>query len=526
MDLSGLELLVRSRLGMKPVPGRRERRSKYRVFWIRGEFTVSWDAGYVSLDWNGDDQENGGQRWEIVLYRGGRPDQRASAKLLFRVDDATPLVEVADAIKHAVALGYRFTPLPSPWCWGLTHRTMTTHIADEIHSRGGHVDWVSDESMTVQGPHLEVWVVWFSSFAEWSVHATQGELEFDFRIPAKASGEVVAQVAAYWARESSLSNPSRPARDQPFPFARIGWPIGLSVEVEHLVHYLHYQGLDVLRADVANSTASGLSSGRECVTFRDAANRVLAIGRGFGADGVWTLYGLEWSNESEGLVTWVSQPWAPEASDPYSLPVLNVSSERAAEVVVSYLTGGIQGNFQNELMIGSRGLPASLIFGPTTLQGLADGVEDWAADALGLARWSRLPLPGPALIRTPHDAEECAAEWMRVLGYADATATPVGADQGIDVMSSTAIAQVKTETVPVGRPALQNLAGVAAAEGKGALFFSLSGFRATALEWADRVSMALFEFDYQGTPRPCNEHAHRMFARQGIDLEESVRTES
>lgn len=49
--------------------------------------------------------------------------------------------------------------------------------------------------------------------------------------------------------------------------------------------------------------------------------------------------------------------------------------------------------------------------------------------------------PPERLIREARDAELIAAEWMRYLGFADAVATPVGADGGIDVVSARAVAQ-------------------------------------------------------------------------------------
>ncbi len=67
--------------------------------------------------------------------------------------------------------------------------------------------------------------------------------------------------------------------------------------------------------------------------------------------------------------------------------------------------------------------------------------------------------PAARLIRTARDAELVAAEGMRFWGYADARATPVGADEGIDVTAGTAVAQVKMEGVPTGRPVVQALLG-------------------------------------------------------------------
>ena len=115
--------------------------------------------------------------------------------------------------------------------------------------------------------------------------------------------------------------------------------------------------------------------------------------------------------------------------------------------------------------------------------------------------------PTPRLIRSPADAETAAADWMRFFGFADANPTPPGADGGVDVRSTAAVAQVKAHMTPVGRPDLQRLHGVAVSEGRKGLFFSLMYYSPQALAWADEVGMALFRFDYSGEPEPMNDAA-------------------
>jgi hypothetical protein len=112
--------------------------------------------------------------------------------------------------------------------------------------------------------------------------------------------------------------------------------------------------------------------------------------------------------------------------------------------------------------------------------------------------------PETRLIRSPRDAEEAAAEWMRYWGFADAEATQRSADGGVDVRASRAVAQVKAHQVPIGRPDLQRLHGMAVTEGKMSLFFSLMHFTPQALEWADSIGMALFRFNYACEPEPVN----------------------
>ena len=129
----------------------------------------------------------------------------------------------------------------------------------------------------------------------------------------------------------------------------------------------------------------------------------------------------------------------------------------------------------------------------------------------------RLPGCGvsPHLIRSPDDAEQVAAEWMRHLGFGDARCTGAGTDGGVDVRSGEAVAQVKAQLSPVGRPELQALYGVARSEGRRPLFFSLMSYTAGALTWADEVGMALFRFDHAGAVEAVNAAAEALLADAG-----------
>ena len=50
---------------------------------------------------------------------------------------------------------------------------------------------------------------------------------------------------------------------------------------------------------------------------------------------------------------------------------------------------------------------------------------------------------------------------MRYMGFVDAYPTPPGPDGGVDVDSTGAVAQVKAELAPTGRPRIQQLARLA-----------------------------------------------------------------
>ena len=120
--------------------------------------------------------------------------------------------------------------------------------------------------------------------------------------------------------------------------------------------------------------------------------------------------------------------------------------------------------------------------------------------------------PPERLIRDARDAELIAAEWMRHLGFTDAVATPVGADGGIDVVSARAVAQVKLEGKPTGRPTVQQLHGVAALENKTGVFFSAAGYTPQARTWAQTSGTLLFRFDRQGAVEAVNAVAHELLA--------------
>lgn len=121
--------------------------------------------------------------------------------------------------------------------------------------------------------------------------------------------------------------------------------------------------------------------------------------------------------------------------------------------------------------------------------------------------WAAMP-PGPHHIRSWQDAEVNAAAWMRSWGYMDAELTTSGADGGIDVRSSRALAQVKYLAAAVGRPDLQRLIGAAATvPGVQLMFFTGSDYSATAVEFAGMVNMALFRYGLDGAVTPVNETA-------------------
>jgi len=65
---------------------------------------------------------------------------------------------------------------------------------------------------------------------------------------------------------------------------------------------------------------------------------------------------------------------------------------------------------------------------------------------------------------------------------------------------------------PIGRPDLQRLHGIAVAQRKQAVFFSLMHYTPQAIEWANEVGIALFRYDLQGDPDPVNRAAEKIMA--------------
>ena len=108
------------------------------------------------------------------------------------------------------------------------------------------------------------------------------------------------------------------------------------------------------------------------------------------------------------------------------------------------------------------------------------------------------------------EAEAAALKWMRKMDFVGAKLTQGGADGGVDVTSKVAVAQVKAEARPTGRPAVQRIHGVAVSVGRKALFFSTGGYTAQASKWADEAGVALFVLDEYRRVSPSNVHGQRI----------------
>ncbi|GGO94396.1 hypothetical protein GCM10011584_35330 [Nocardioides phosphati] len=143
---------------------------------------------------------------------------------------------------------------------------------------------------------------------------------------------------------------------------------------------------------------------------------------------------------------------------------------------------------------------------PASTEAVAGETSEIATNAVEVSTWQ--------------GAETLAATHMRHLGFQDVHQTPEGADGGVDVRASTAVAQVKHYASPVGAPMVQQLRG--AAHGQDwALFYALSGYTAKAVEFAASSHVALFTYTADGHVAPVNEAARYLVERAGEEFDPS-----
>jgi hypothetical protein len=122
--------------------------------------------------------------------------------------------------------------------------------------------------------------------------------------------------------------------------------------------------------------------------------------------------------------------------------------------------------------------------------------------------------PARRQISTWQEAELNARDWMRFWGYTDAKVTVSGADAGIDVKATGALAQVKFEASQVGRPQLQKLVGARARTDAQLFFFSGAGYSQQAIDYANHMHIALFHYSLDGRMSPLNSTAEHLTKRR------------
>ncbi|WP_341514220.1 restriction endonuclease [Rhodococcus qingshengii] len=110
-----------------------------------------------------------------------------------------------------------------------------------------------------------------------------------------------------------------------------------------------------------------------------------------------------------------------------------------------------------------------------------------------------------AFIASAREAEINAAARLREFGFGDAQATPIGADGGVDVRSSRAIAEVKWKSAQAGRPEVQKLFGARGTKQHLQMFFfAAGGFSKGAVQYANESDVKLFTYDPNGVVTPAN----------------------
>ena len=142
----------------------------------------------------------------------------------------------------------------------------------------------------------------------------------------------------------------------------------------------------------------------------------------------------------------------------------------------------------------------------TRIKQYAKKIDDLKARAISLEKQivtlsSKSQTAPQRVVMQWSDAEELARDYLIWLGHKGVRCTGAGADGGVDVESSSLVGQVKMHNKPTGRPEIQRLFGIAAAEKKHACFFAMA-FSADAKAWAEKAGVALFQFRRDGSVLP------------------------
>ena len=104
------------------------------------------------------------------------------------------------------------------------------------------------------------------------------------------------------------------------------------------------------------------------------------------------------------------------------------------------------------------------------------------------------------------------------MGFSGVALTSSGSDGGVDVKADGLVAQVKAYMQgSIGRPEIQQLAGIASVENSSGVFFSLAPYTNEAQAWAEKAGIALFRLSGDGSCRPDNQVAESLgSARTGV----------
>ena len=127
---------------------------------------------------------------------------------------------------------------------------------------------------------------------------------------------------------------------------------------------------------------------------------------------------------------------------------------------------------------------------------------------------SRAPVPRPAFrpvtIRTAHDANLAAAQYLRWLGFDGIRIAERPPASGVDVRGPSVLAHVDPSTSPVGVRDVETLWLNGLNGSAVAVCFALAGYVGDARTRADALRLPLFVLDLTGTPRAANEAAEQL----------------
>ena len=118
----------------------------------------------------------------------------------------------------------------------------------------------------------------------------------------------------------------------------------------------------------------------------------------------------------------------------------------------------------------------------------------------------------PRQPRTGEEAEKYAAEHLHTLGWSDAAPSGSTAAADVDIIGgrpdNVVVAQVVLTRSPTEARSVCAVRGAGYAyDARTVALFSRAGFTTDAVEWADRVRVALFEFAADGSIRTHGKHA-------------------
>jgi len=121
--------------------------------------------------------------------------------------------------------------------------------------------------------------------------------------------------------------------------------------------------------------------------------------------------------------------------------------------------------------------------------------------------------PRRLTFNTSREAEELACNWMKCLGFGDAEVTPMGRDEGIDIVSSSAVAQVKAFTDNnVGAPMLQQFVGASYTLRKHhKVYFAWGDYSQSAISYAEKTGLALFTLVQNKNIKPITSKAKTLW---------------